>query len=195
MYRLASLQAEHFLASLGLDAQSEQEMQQLIDAAGYRPDLEELCDAPFRPKRRLRRQTRFSDGSFPVFYSALELATAEAEVEHWFPAFAGTPGRPRTAYYQRLCCTFDGLEKDLHPKQADWPELVRDDDYTFCNRLGAEALRSELDGLVTPSAKREGGANMPIFRRRAIRDPRSRGVAAITCVATTSEADSEEPHP
>ena len=34
--------------------------------------LEELCEAPFRPKTRLKKAgyaTRFSDGSFPVFYT------------------------------------------------------------------------------------------------------------------------------
>ena len=193
VYRFASLQADDFLTSLGLDAQSEREMEELLDATGYRPDVEELCDAPFRLKRRFRRPTRFSDGSFPVFYSALELATAEAEVQHWFRVFAGTPGHPRTAYYQRLCCIFDGLEKDLHPKHADWPELVHDHDYTFCNRLGAEAKRSELDGLVSPSARRHGGANMPIFRRQAIRNPQSQGLAAITYDASSPKADSDAP--
>ena len=108
--------------------------------------------------------------------------------------FAGTPDRPRTAYYQRLCCTFDGLEKDLHPKQADWPELVHDHDYAFCNGLGAEAIRSELDGLVSPSARRHGGANMPIFRRQAIRNPQSQGLAPITCDVGSPTAKSDAPH-
>ena len=194
VYRFASLQADDFLTSLGLDAQSEREMEELLDAAGYRPDVEELCDAPFRLKRRFRRPSRFSDGSFPVFYSALEFATAEAEVQHWFRVFAGTPGHPLTAYYQRLCCTFDSFEKDLHPNQADWPELVHDHDYAFCNGLGAEAIRSELDGLVSPSARRHGGANMPIFRRQAIRNPQSQGLAAITYNASSPKANSDAPH-
>ena len=183
IYRLAPLlQDDQFLAELELDALGEQEMQQLLVAAGYRPtSLEELCDAPFRPKRRLKRKTRYSDGSYPVFYSSLDPKTAEAEVAHWFrKGFGGSPQGQRSAYYQRFTCLFEGEEKDLRDKQSEWPELVHDSDYTFCNRIGTEAVRLELDGLVVPSARRENGSNLPVFKRPAIRDPESQDLVKIT---------------
>lgn len=180
VYRFARLPADEFLNSLGVGAQGERELRELLHEAGYMPPSpEELCDAPFRRKPVLRRVTRFSDGSYPVFYAALEPETAEAEVTHWFRTFAGTPRGSRTAYYERLSCTFDGTVKDLRPKEAEWQGLT-DEDYAFCNRLGAEAMRASLDGLVTPSARRRGGTNLPVFQRQAIADAESQGVTAIT---------------
>ena len=189
IYRLANLiRDDEFLAELGLDALGEQELRELLVAAGYETSLEELCDAPFRPKRRLVIATRYSDGSYPVFYSALDPETAEAEVAHWFSKdFGGSPQGQRSAYYQRFTCLFEGREKDLRDKQREWPELVHDSDYTFCNRIGAEAVRLGLDGLVVPSARRENGSNQPVFRRRAISDPKTQGLVKITFDAQTGE--------
>ena len=107
---------EDFVAQLELDEQATDEVRALLAANGFGLDLDELLNGPFRPKRRLRRRTRFSDGSFPVFYSSLHTSTAEAKIMHWFPRYSESPENPRTAYYQQFSCTFDGIEKDLRPK-------------------------------------------------------------------------------
>ena len=181
IYRLDLLRDDQFLAGLELDALGEQELKELLVAAGYETSPEELCDAPFRPKRRLKRKTRYSDGSYLVFYSALDPTTAEAEVAHWFRKdFGGRPQGQRSAYYQCFTCLFEGEEKDLRGKQSEWPDLVHDSDYTFCNRIGAEAVRLELDGLVVPSARQENGSNLPVFKRSAIRDPETQSLVKIT---------------
>ena len=189
IYRLATLDwDDEFLAELRLDALGEREMRDLLVAAGYRTSLEELCDAPFRPKCHLIRATRYSDGSYPVFYSALDPVTSEAEAAHWFSkGFGGRPQGRRSAYYQRFTCLFEGEEKDLRDKRSEWPELVHDTDYTFCNRIGAAAIRLELDGLAVPSARRGNGSNLPVFKRRAIRDPESQGLVKITLDPQTGE--------
>ncbi|MYD60515.1 MAG: RES family NAD+ phosphorylase [Gemmatimonadetes bacterium] len=193
IYRLANLiRDDEFLAELGLDALGELELKELLVAAGYETSLEELCDAAFRTKCRLRRATRYSDGSYPVFYSALDPETAEAEVAHWFSKdFGGRPQGQRSAYYQRFTCLFEGEEKDLRDKQSEWPELVHNSDYTFCHRIGAEAVQLGLDGLVVPSARRENGSNQPVFRRRAISDPKTQGLVKITFDAKTGEIATE----
>ena len=189
IYRLANLtRDDEFLAELGLDALGEQELRALLVAAGYETSLEDLCDAPFRLKRRLVRATRYSNGSYPVFYSSLDPATSEAEVAHWFrKVFGGSPQGQRSAYYRRFTCLFEGEEKDLRDKQSEWPELVHDSSYAFCNRIGAEAVRLELDGLVVPSARRENGSNLPVFKRPAISDPKSQGLVKITLDPRTGE--------
>ena len=191
IYRLANLlRDDQFLAELELDALGEQELRELLVAAGYETSPEDLCDAPFRPKRRLGRimATRYSNGSYPVFYSALDPATATAEVAHWFrKGFGGRPVSQRSAYYQRFSCLFEGKAKDLLDKQSEWPDLVHDSDYTFCNRIGAEAVRLELDGLVVPSARREHGSNLPVFKRSAIRDPVSQDLVKFTLDPRTGE--------
>lgn len=179
--RLANIPAaDDFAAELGLDAQGREELESVVAKRRRSGSLDELCDAPFRSKRRLRKPTRFSDGSFPVFYSSLDAATAESEVRHWLPHYIGTPQEPRTAYYQRFSCTFEGTEKDLRSKLAEWPNLVHDSDYGFCNQLGAETIRLGIDGLVTPSARHSGGTNLPVFKRQAISDPKLEAAVALT---------------
>ena len=169
VFRLASI-ANHVeaLNKLGLDAQSSQEMRELLQITGYWQSPDELFLIPFRQKRRRPWATRFSDGSFPVLYCSLEPDTAKAEVQYWFSKFSGRPSRRRSAYYRQISCSFEGTTKDLRPKLAAWPDLIHPDDYTFCNRLGAEAIRLGLDGVLTPSARRSNGANLPIFRSQAI---------------------------
>ena len=185
------------MAELRLDPRGSDELQDLLADGARVVRVDELLDAPFRPKRRLRSRTRFSDGSFPVFYTSLNAATAEAEVRYWLPRFMGSPGNPRTAYYQRFSCEFDGIEKDLRPRLGDWPDLIHDRDYSFCNQLGAEARHLQIDGLVTWSARYEG-ANLPVFRRRAVGSPRLEGVVAMTYhpdtgeVSVTGQADTSD---
>lgn len=174
VFRLASPSesVEAFLRSQGLDAMSIDDMMRLLRPHGVANSLREMCDAPFRPRRRLgRRTTRFSDGSFPVFYASLETRTAEAEFMHWAPKFLGSPGKPRTAHYVRFACDFHGRAKDLTSRRRDWPPLTHDSDYSFCNGLGAEAVASGLGGLLAPSARREDGTNLPVFSRAALDNP------------------------
>ena len=181
VFRFASMpEMDDFLAELGLDEPSTEELHDLLSASGCMTSAEDLCDAPFRPKRRLRNPTRFSDGSFPVFYSSLERSTAEAEIRYWFRTYCGNPKRPRTAYYRCFSCSFDGVEKDLRPKIDLWPDLVHDTDYTLCNQLGAEAKTLNLDGLATWSARHDEGTNVPVFERQAIGDPKVEGLVALT---------------
>ena len=189
IYRLASLRRyNELLAKQGLDDLGKQELSDLLVDAGYGTSLEEPWDEPFRPKRRLKRTTRYSDGSYPVFYSALEPETTAAEIAHGFKkGFGGRPQGQRSAYYQGFTCLFEGEEKDLRDKLSEWPELVHDSDYTFCNRIGAEAVRLELDGLVVPSARRENGSNLPVFKRSAIRDPEYQDLVKITLDSRTGE--------
>ena len=113
-------------------------------------------------------------------------------MRHWLPRYSGRPRQPRTLYYHSFSCTFDGTEKDLRPKVADWPDLVHDNDYSFCNRLDAEAKRLEIDGLVTWSARHDG-SNLPVFVRRSLADPTPEGVLAMTYDPDTGHGDQFRP--
>ncbi len=189
VYRLATIPRDKFLNGLEFDAQSNAELREMLAEAGYSLGLNELLDGPFRPKRHLRKQTRFSDGSFPVFYSSLDVQTSEVEVCNWFLCFCGEPKSERPAYYQRFSCTFDGVEKDLRSKLADWPDLIDGSNYALCNQLGAEALQSGVDGLVAPSARRSNGANLPVFVRRAIGDPELGDLVSLTLNPDTGKVN------
>lgn len=177
IYRLAHIsldedkEHEAFLEELDLDELGKDELLTFLGDKADNWNIEELLDAPFRPKIKFKRRTRFSDGSFPVFYSSLDADTAQAEVKHWLPKYIGQPKQPRKVYYRQFSCEFEGKEMDIRSKVTDWPDLIHDDDYTFCNKIGAEAEELKLDGIVTVSARHIGGDNLPVFFRSAIRNP------------------------
>ncbi|MGQ0664735.1 MAG: RES family NAD+ phosphorylase [Pseudomonadota bacterium] len=147
-------------------------------------EVTDLLDGPFKRKARLGGiygpKTRFSDGSWPVFYGALELETARDEVQHHHARDVLTdPSHPWTAYYRYFRCAFTGSTKDLRSKLAEWPELVCED-WTFCQKLGREAHGSDLDGLFSPSARTTDGTNLPVFKRAALSNPEILGRAAFS---------------
>ena len=150
--------------------------------------LDELLDKPFKHKRDQIRRSRFSDGSFPVFYSSLDAETAQAEMKYWLPEHVKSQTqKSRTIFFQQFSCTFDGKEKDLRSKIGDWPDLVHESDYTFCNHIGSEAMRLKIDGLVSYSARRNYGVNAPIFSRTSISKPKRGPMLAMTFKPDTEE--------
>ena len=70
---------------------------------------------------------------------------------------------------------------------ANWPDLTHESDYGFCNGLGTEAVASGLDGLLTPSARRPDGTNLPVFRRRAVSNPVAHALVAMTLDPSSGE--------
>ncbi len=177
---------DDFLRDLDMSPEQVSEMKELLHRCGTSDSLEALLDASFRRQRRLSRpgsfRSRFSDGSFPVGYFSLESEAAEAEVRHWFSGrFAGCPNRRRTAWCSRFTCDFRGRVKDLRSMQHTWPDLMHGKDYTFCHRLGVEAVSEDLDGLLVPSVRNSGGTNVPVFVRRALSHPREHSWVGIRC--------------
>ena len=144
----------NFATKLGLSAQ---------EIAEFRTDTQ-TKSTPYKNQFR----SRFSDGSFRVKYTSLELVTAEAEVRHWLPIRASGTTAPTKFHYAADSYLFSGATKDLRSFVQDWPELSHPTDYTFCNQLGKEAIALNLDGLVTPSARRTEGSNLPVFRATSL---------------------------
>ena len=72
------------------------------------------------------------------------------------------------------------LRRTYRPWAREWPDLVHDSDYSFCNQLGAEAKALGIGGLAVPSALHEMGANLPIFVRNVLSDPQLDEVVAVT---------------
>ena len=182
VFRMASYRDDaEFLQTIGFGQQHIAEFIDLLRETGIMDSLEDLLNAPFRRNPRLQR-TRFSDGSFTVFYGSLELATAETEVRHHMcTGFSGKPDRRRVAWFQCFKCHFDGYVKDLRTKQEEWPDLTHKNDYGFCNKIGAEAQKASLDGLLAPSARRKGGTNLPVLVRSALSDPRDLRLVRVSC--------------
>lgn len=198
VYRLASFQSDpEFMRNVGIDdADGIREIEALLKSARIRGG-HTLLDKPFRAKHQPGRphqrkfdQTRFSDGTFPVFYASLDTQTAEAEVKHWFVyQLPKLPSRHRTLYYYRFKCDFEGTVKDLRPMIDDWPALTHLTDYAFCNVLGSEAVGESLDAFLAPSARRIGGTNVPVFARRALSNAQEVEMVSLTFNYKSSTVD------
>jgi hypothetical protein len=121
---------------------------------------------------------RFGDGNAPVFYTALEEETCEAEVSHHIKDEIAAVPFPR--FFQLIACDFSGPVLVLIGKEADYPDLVSPTEagYPFCQALAQSARGSNIGAFLTPSARRDGGICTPVFSRSALANARSiaRGV-------------------
>jgi RES domain len=193
VYRFASLvDFESMLGEMGFDAEDVDEILEFLGEIRGEADGQRLLDAPFAPKPQLEARritpTRFSDGSLRVFYSSSESETAELEVMHWF-AGAAVGNSRRVAYYNRFRCRFRGSTADLRLRASDWPFLIDDgnDAYARCQALAREGIELDIEGFLTPSARRADGTNVPVFQRQALSEPEILGVAAFSRHAGTDE--------
>jgi hypothetical protein len=136
--------------------------------------LDTLLDFPFG--RRPFPTGRFSDGSHPVLYTAVEPETAGSEYSHWAPsAFFADGGRPYQIRVHLFSCHFAGTVKDLRPFHVTFPGLTDPHDHRECQAIGSAALAEGLAGLISVSARRLTGTTLPIFSRGAASRPNWEG--------------------
>ena len=144
--------------------------------AGLSDDPIRFLEGPFVPKPQFGPQSRFSDGTFPVYYSALDFETTRAEMRHHsaLRVLLGSPEKNRLVFYREVRCLFDGRAKDLRPQLGRLPCLIAEQavgGYDECNIIAGEARASGLDGLLTPSARHQEGTCLPVFERDSLSDP------------------------
>lgn len=187
----------HTLEELGLDLEHIDEMRELLRERRMDDTLEGQCDRRFEKQDEPFYQSRFTDGSYPVYYTALEAPTAEQERKHHSLKQARQT-QITTFYYQLISCRFAGDTKDLRPYVSEWPWLVSED-LTECNRVGKEAVGAGLGGLLTASARRADGTCLPVFRREVINnfrrhewikfvyDSSTGQMSSVAATATTSK--------
>lgn len=141
------------------------------DAIGY----------PFRNWMR----SRYSDGSFGVWYGGDTIETTVHEtVHHWRAKFLDDAGFLRAGikverklYRVRA----DAALVDLRPVVEDFRALVDPDDYTLTQQIGARLHREGHPGLVTKSARCDGNV-YAVLNAKVLSDPRQ--VCFLTYMTT-----------
>lgn len=132
-----------------------------------RKTAQELLEDAFK-LRLPPRGTRFTDGTWAVFYSSLEMETSASEVSHHHADGLGK----RRVHFSVLECQFSGSAKDLRPKQHTWPRLTHTDtDNKFCQRVGREAEQAGVGVLLAPSVRRPGGTTSSVFQKVCLSNP------------------------
>lgn len=124
------------------------------------------------PFTHLGRPSRFSDGSFGVYYCARPRATAVAETVHHMGRFyAATAEAPLDVDTRVLVGRVDATFHDLRPDPAHWRAVLDPDDYTASQALGARLRREHGNGIACPSVRHEGGECLGALRPRALHVP------------------------
>ena len=113
--------------------------------------------------------SRFSDGSYGVFYAARELETAIAETAFHRERFMRATDQSRMEVDMRVYAVdLDGALHDLRGRAASFPLVYSRDSYGPAQEL-AKQLRDEgSDGLVYDSLRRERGECAAVFRPRLL---------------------------
>ena len=127
---------------------------------------------PFRHWMR----SRYSDGTFGVWYGADSIETSIHEtVHHWRYGLLRDAGFnqsgiviERKIYHVRC----DATLIDLRKKVATFPALISPDDYSLTHQVGARLHREGHPGLITKSARFPAGDVGAILNPKVLSNPR-----------------------
>lgn len=113
--------------------------------------------------------SRFSNGTYGVFYSAQREATAIAETRYHRERFMRATQQPRLELDMRvLSVTVKASLHDLRGMKAIMPDAYRLDDYTESQLLGGALRAGGSNGVVYDSVRHDGGKCVGVFRPRAL---------------------------
>jgi hypothetical protein len=135
-----------------------------------------LLDLPFQPfdlagVPMYGRPTRFSDGTFPVFYASGSAETSEREVRYHCEKDAmSNPDKRLPLRFCVFYCDLAGDVVDLRLKWDEWDTLTSvETEDAHCLALGQEAFAGrDPDAFLAPSARHGAGTTTPTFKREAL---------------------------
>ena len=124
--------------------------------------------------------SRFSDGSYGVYYAAQDLDTAIAEVSHHRAVFMARTQEPAVDIDLRLIAApLDAKLHDLRAVRGGAAQLFDPDDYGASQALGRQLRAAGSWGVLYPSVRRRGGLCAGVFRPRALKPAREAAHIAL----------------
>ena len=116
-----------------------------------------------------RHGSRFSDGTYGVYYAAHAMDTAIAEtVYHLSRFYAATSDPPHREDMRVLVGTIDA---ELHDVRG-MPAVHDPDDYSPSRALGSALRKAGSNGIVHHSVRHQGGKCIAVFRPRLLSVPK-----------------------
>ena len=113
--------------------------------------------------------SRFSDGSYGVFYCARDADTAIAETVHHSTLFMAATGEPAMKLQMRLYTVKAGGQViDLRKVAVAEPALFDANDYGPAQALGRRLRAEGVKGIVYPSVRRPKGQCLAAFKPRLL---------------------------
>ena len=129
-----------------------------------------------------REPNRFNGETRGAWYAALGVETCLAEITFHMTEFLSRTGVfEAVADYAEMLCSLSGDFLDLRI-QPHHPALAPDKTagYPEGNRLGLEARRAGLNGIIYPSVRHTGGTCLAILRPAAVQSVRQGDVWRVT---------------
>ncbi len=105
--------------------------------------------------------SRFSDGSYGVFYASRELQTAIRETVYHRERFMARTHEPPMQLQMR--CYATSLSRRLHDLRGGYPQEHDPDDYGASQRLARTLRTAGSDGIVYDSVRHRGGQCAALF--------------------------------
>jgi len=109
--------------------------------------------------------SRFSDGSYGVFYAAHDVDTAVAETKHHRAAFMAATRQPPMELDMRVyALDLSGKLHDVRQLQSSLARVYERNSYAHSQRLARDLRQLGSLGIAYKSVRRKGGECAAIFR-------------------------------
>ena len=119
--------------------------------------------------------SRFSNGTYGVFYAAQRESTAIAETRYHRERFLRATKQARREVDMRvLSVIVKGALHDLRGMRPVLPDIYRPDDYTASQLLGGALRAGGSNGVVYDSVRQDGGTCVGVFRPPLLSDCRDK---------------------
>lgn len=105
--------------------------------------------------------SRFSDGSYGVFYAARSIRTAIEETVYHRERFLAATSEPACSIQMRRYHT--AVDARLHDVRGGWPEAQAPDSYVASVALARTLRAAGSNGIVYASARDPGGSCLAAF--------------------------------
>lgn len=113
--------------------------------------------------------SRFTDGSYGVFYAGRDLDTAIAETAYHRERFMRATRQGRAELDMRVYLV--DLTADLHDlrgRAGSYPPVYHHDDYAAGQALAGSLRKAGSGGIAYDSVRRQGGECVAVFRARLL---------------------------
>ena len=159
-----------FDALYALEAMTNERLRDEVGDISLVPANERLfgegCTAIMAAFTHLNPQgSRFSDGSYGVFYCARKRDTAIAETRYHAALFMQATREPPMRLQMRLYTVqAKGKVADLRAASQAEPRIVDPDDYSYAQGIGRELRADGALGIVYPSVRHPSGICLAALR-------------------------------
>jgi hypothetical protein len=117
--------------------------------------------------------SRFTDGTYGVFYAANDLDTATAETKHHRERFMRATAQARMELDMRVYLVdLDGDLHDLRGQKTAQPLVYDNDNYAAGQHLARTLRKEGSNGIGYDSVRRDGGECVGVFRPRLLSNAR-----------------------